>query len=83
MGYKVIRFAGFSSTLLGIMFVVIGGLQTLGVLSSTEPTGIDWMVGWVGFSMLGTVATAAVKLLESQADQIAELQRQLSDRATT
>jgi hypothetical protein len=81
--YKVIRFAGFSSSILGIMFVVIGGLQTFGVLSPTESTGFSWMVGWLGFSMLGTVATASVKLLESQADQIAHLQRQLSDRVTT
>lgn len=65
------------------MFVIIGGLQTFGVVGSTEPNGIDWMVGWLGFSMLGTVATAAVKLLEAQADQIAQLQRQLSDRPTT
>ena len=79
MGYKTIRLAGFTSGLLGGMFVVLRGLQIFGLLGSDGQFGSYWALGWVGFSTLSTVALAAVKILEAQADQIADLQRQLAE----
>ena len=82
MGYKTIRMAGFMSGILGAVFVLLGVAQTIGPWARPSGDSLSAMlgIGWLGFSTLSTVATSVVKILESQADQIAELQRQLAER---
>jgi hypothetical protein len=50
------------------------------------PSDITKTILWVGFlafSMLGTIASNAATALESQADEIAELRRRLGQQGST
>ena len=82
MGYKIIRFAGFSSGIISAILVLGAVVQTFGPWARPSGQRVDviWMFGWIGFSIVSTVATNVVKILETQADQIADLQRQLAER---
>ena len=84
MAYKRIRFTGFLALMLSAVCILGMAALTLGLFANPAPDAANTMLlaGFLAFSMLGTVATDAATILESQADQIAELRRQLGSQGS-
>ncbi len=83
MEYKSIDFVG-------VWSLIMSALSVLGILALTfgpwaEPSGQTTRMiltfSWFAFWMIGTIARNVSALLQTQADQIAALQRQLAERA--
>ena len=82
-GYKALDMVSFFSA-------ILGGISVLGLVAGTwgpwadpNPSPVPRLVfnfGWIMFWMIGMVARSASAQLGQQADEIAELRRQLSER---
>jgi hypothetical protein len=73
MGYKAIRLIGFVSIVICMVLLVTGALSALGSAPTSGPL-------WLAFMFLGVLGTSVGFTLESQAAQIAALQRQLAEQ---
>ena len=82
MAYKSIRFVGFVALISGLAAVLGAAALTFGP-SAQPPSDTPramLLACFLVFSMLGSVATNAASILESQADEIAELRRQVAEQ---
>jgi hypothetical protein len=84
MAYKSIRFVGFFALIVGCASVLGAAALTFGPWAqpSQETTRAMLTFCFLAFSMVGTLATNAATIFESQADEIAELRRQVADQRT-
>ena len=80
MSYKALDMVGmFSLIFVGISVLGLAAL-TVGPWADPSPTGRTILtLSWMAFWMINTLARSARALLAEQADQIATLQRQLSE----
>ena len=82
MGYKALDFVGFFS--LGFAALAVLGLAALTFGPWAQPANptarLVLTLSWLAFWMMNTLARNVRALLEAQADQIAALQRQLTEQ---
>ena len=82
MACKSIRFVGFFALIFGLAAVLGAAALTFGPWAqpSADTPRAMLMACFLIFSMVGTVATNVATILESQADEIAELRRQVAEQ---
>ncbi len=84
MEYKSLDFVAFWSVTLGAASVLGQVALTFGPWSAQRsgPTAYALLaIGWLAFWMIGLLANNVAKILHTQADQIAAVQRQLADQS--
>lgn len=82
MAYKSIRFTGVVALMAGLASVLGAAVLTFGPWAQPSPdiTREMLLVSFLAFSMVGSVATNAATILESQADEIADLRRKVAEQ---
>ena len=82
MGYKTIRMLSVITLFMAASFMLVRGVETIGLL---KEGAADWVLLPVGLVclFLGQLAHTVGSILEKQADEISELRRQLADSGAT
>ena len=78
MGYKFIRIVGFLSALMTALLLGATIWEALGGSGPDAPKSAQGL--WMAFFFLSLLATRVVSILESQADEIADLKRRLAEQ---
>jgi len=82
MGYKGIRLVGFLSALMMLLLLGASIWEAFG--GGARPASNPSTQGlWMAFFFLSLLATRVGSILETQADEIANLKRQLTERQAT
>jgi hypothetical protein len=79
VGYKFIRIVGFLSALMTLLLLGATVWEALGGTGSAAPKSTQGL--WIAFFFLSLLATRVVSILETQADEIADLKRRLAEHS--